>query len=163
MDSSRQGIGPSRRTLQGNTQHSQETDIHVTAGSEPAIPSSKRWRRPHILDSAPTVIGDHQSAYPKIIPSPASRKRARIWHAVARTLRGTSCRVARELRPADRNNEVDFQFTLNNRTAMQANRTTRSTSDTQWGDTLHMSLLHFYTFNIATSQAMLCSPFDLNI
>ena len=35
-------VGPSQRPPPDNTQHSQETDIHVPAGFEPAISASER-------------------------------------------------------------------------------------------------------------------------
>jgi len=48
-------IGPSQRTLPGNTQHSQETDIHVPARFDTATAASER---PHAraLDRAATGI-----------------------------------------------------------------------------------------------------------
>jgi len=42
VDSSGRVISPSQRPLPHNTQHSQETDIHVPVGFEPTIPANER-------------------------------------------------------------------------------------------------------------------------
>jgi len=42
QDSCRRVIGPKQRPLADNTQHSQDTDIHVPVGFEPAIPASEQ-------------------------------------------------------------------------------------------------------------------------
>jgi hypothetical protein len=47
---------PEAETLPENTQHSQETDVHVSAGFEPAIPANKRPQT-DTLDYAGTGIG----------------------------------------------------------------------------------------------------------
>jgi len=56
-DYSGKGIGSSQRPLPENTQHSQETDIHVpSAGFEPAIPARERPQT-HALGRAATGFG----------------------------------------------------------------------------------------------------------
>jgi hypothetical protein len=54
-DSYGQVIGPTKRPLPDNTQHSQDTDIYVPAGFKPAIPASERPQT-HALDRAATGI-----------------------------------------------------------------------------------------------------------
>jgi hypothetical protein len=44
-------ISPTQRPLPDSTQHSQQTDIHVTAVFEPAVPVSERPQT-HALDRA---------------------------------------------------------------------------------------------------------------
>jgi hypothetical protein len=49
-------MGLSQRPLPDDTKQSQETDIHVLEGFEPAIPASERPQA-HVLDSEATAIG----------------------------------------------------------------------------------------------------------
>ena len=49
-------IGPWQRPLPDNTQHPQETDMHVPVGFGPTIPTSK-WGQIHALDNAATGTG----------------------------------------------------------------------------------------------------------
>src|SRR5215468_44515 len=52
-------MGPSQRPLPDNTQHYQQTDIHVPAGIEPAIPARERPQT-HTLDRAATKLSKQQ-------------------------------------------------------------------------------------------------------
>ena len=47
-DSSRRGIGPSRRPLPDNTQHSQETDIHAQGGIRTRNASKRKVADPRL-------------------------------------------------------------------------------------------------------------------
>jgi hypothetical protein len=49
-------IGSIQKLLSDNTQHSQETDIHVPAGLEPTVSAGERPQT-HIFDRAAIGIG----------------------------------------------------------------------------------------------------------
>jgi hypothetical protein len=73
--------------LSDNTHHSQQKEIHATAGFESAIPRRRAGARPqpHVLDRAATGSDAHQSANCKLIPPHSRTNRARTWYVVART------------------------------------------------------------------------------
>ena len=52
-------MGPLQRPLPGNTQHSQETDVYLSAEFKPTIPTSE-GPQTHTLDRATTGTGSKE-------------------------------------------------------------------------------------------------------